>query len=76
MKRQHESEAVLRDFQRIDASKTGAVRQAEDASRLLSMGQLDEARLMAIELEARLVARDITANIMQRTLEERLALHI
>ena len=35
--------------------------------------QLEEARLNIIELEARLAAREITAGIMQRTLEERLA---
>ena len=74
MKCQHESEAVLRDFQRIDASEAEGARHAEEASHLLSMRQLEEARLMIIELEARLSTRDITANIMQRTLEEKLAL--
>ena len=34
---------------------------------------LEEARLHIIELEARLAAREITADMMQRTLEERLA---
>ena len=74
VKCQHESEAVLRDFQRIDASEAEAARQAEEASHLLSTRQLEEARLMILELEARLSARDITANIMQRTLKEKLAL--
>ena len=64
MKRQHESEAVLRDFQRIHASEAEAARQAEEVSLLLSMRQLGEARLMIIELEARLAARETTAGIM------------
>ena len=39
----------------------------------LKTKQLEEARSNIIELEARLAAREITAGIMQRTLEERLA---
>ena len=74
VKCQHESEAVLRVFQRVDAPEAEAARQAKEVSHLLSIRQLKEARLNIIELEARLSAREITANIMQRTLEERLAL--
>ena len=74
VKCQHEFEVVLRDFQRVHASEAETTRQAEEASHLLSTRQPEEARLMIIELEARLPARNITANIMQRTLEEKLAL--
>ena len=74
VKCQHESEDVLRDFQRIDASEAEAARQTEDASHLRPIRRLEKARLNVIELEARLAAREMTANIMQRTLEERLPL--
>ena len=66
---QHESEVVLRNSQRIGASDAEDARQAGVAAHLLSSKRLEEARLRILELEAMLAAR----NVMQRTLEERLA---
>ena len=47
-------------------------KQAEEAAKLLSSKQLGKARLCIIELEGRLTAQEITANIVQRTLEDNL----